>query len=131
MSKFIPSLLAACLLFGLSGCNQNSGAKNQKVVRISTKEDPQTLDPRLARTLPNMTFIKMFYEGLMVQGKGGEILPGVASEVEQSKNGKTYTFHLRECQWSNGDPVTAYDFEATWKSLLSLNSLLRWRINSI
>lgn len=117
MSKFI---LAACLLLCLAGCNQKKSetSPHNKVIRISTNEDPQTLDPRLARSLADMTFIKMFYEGLMVQGKDGEIQPGVASEVDLSKNGKTYTFHLRDCKWSNGDPVTAYDFAASWKSVL-------------
>ncbi len=122
MSKVISSILSACLMLSLISCGQNNkpaAPKNQKVVRISTNEDPQTLDPRLARTLPNMTFIKMFYEGLMVQGKDGEIIPGIAKEVELSKNGKTYTFHLRDCAWSNGDPVTAHDFAASWKSLLA------------
>lgn len=112
----------ACMVLCLMGCEQKKPSvppKQQKVVRISTNEDPQTLDPRLARTLPNMTFIKMFYEGLMVQGKEGEIIPGVAKEVELSKNGKIYTFHLRDCTWSNGDPVTAFDFAASWKSLLA------------
>lgn len=133
MSKVISSIISACLILGLSGCDQNkpkSQAKNQKVIRISTNEDPQTLDPRMARTLPNMTFIKMFYEGLMVQGKEGEIAHGVASEVEISKNGKTYTFHLRDCCWSNGDPVTAHDFAEGWKSLLAPDFRLRWPTNS-
>lgn len=115
MSKIISSLLAACLL--LSGCDQEKN-KPSKTLRISANEDPQTLDPRVARSLPNMTYIKMFYEGLMVQGKDGEILPGAAQEVEISKNGRTYTFHLRDSKWSNGDPVTAHDFAAAWKSLL-------------
>ncbi len=94
-------------------------SEKEKSVRISTKEDPQTLDPRLAESIANTTFIKMFYEGLMVQGKDGEILPGVAREVNVSENGKIYTFHLRDCNWSNGDPVTAHDFAASWKSVLA------------
>jgi oligopeptide transport system substrate-binding protein len=120
MFKAVFALLFSTLLF--CGCEKKKSESHhrvEKVLRISSNEDPQTLDPRLVRSLPNMTFIKMFYEGLMVQGKEGEILPGVAKEVELSKNGKVYTFHLRDCTWSNGDLVTASHFAAAWKSLLA------------
>jgi oligopeptide transport system substrate-binding protein len=29
-----------------------------------------------------------------------------------------YTFHLRDCQWSDGTPVTAHDFTYSWKRVL-------------
>lgn len=118
MTKVISSLLALCIF--LCGCEKkkNEAHVAQKVLRVACDEDPQTLDPRLARTLSNMTFIKMFYEGLMVQGEG-ELLPGVATEVDISKNGKVYTFTLRDCCWSNGDKVTAEHFANAWKSLLA------------
>ena len=32
-----------------------------------------------------------------------------------SDDQKTYTFTLRDAKWSNGDPVTAKDFEYAWK----------------
>ena len=32
-----------------------------------------------------------------------------------SEDGKTYTFHLREAKWANGDPVTADDFVFAWR----------------
>ncbi|MFP3442983.1 ABC transporter substrate-binding protein, partial [Pantoea sp. SIMBA_133] len=44
--------------------------------------------------------------------------PAAAKEWEKSEDGKTYTFHLREdAKWSNGEPVTAEDFEYAWKRL--------------
>ena len=127
MSKVLLSLFAVCIL--LSGCDQkkSESIKNQKVIRISVSEDPQTLDPRLSRTLNNMTYIKMFYEGLMVQSKEGEVIPGVCQEYELSKNGKVYTFHLRDCLWSNGDAVTAHHFANAWKSLLAPDFRPPWR----
>jgi oligopeptide transport system substrate-binding protein len=37
-----------------------------------------------------------------------------------SDDGKTYTFKLRQdAKWSNGDPVTAHDFEYSWKRTLA------------
>jgi peptide/nickel transport system substrate-binding protein len=38
-----------------------------------------------------------------------DVGPGLAESWEQSEDGLTWTFHLREAQFSNGDPVTAED----------------------
>ncbi|WP_162606420.1 peptide ABC transporter substrate-binding protein [Jiangella asiatica] len=47
-------------------------------------------------------------------------MPGVAAEWEISDDLLTFTFHLRRnAKWSNGDPVTAHDFEWNWKRLLT------------
>ncbi len=43
----------------------------------------------------------------------------LAHSVDISENEKIYTFTLREAYWENGDKITAYDFEKSWKSLLS------------
>jgi oligopeptide transport system substrate-binding protein len=45
--------------------------------------------------------------------------PGVAETWDISHDGKVYTFHLRhDALWSNGDPVTAQDFIASYKRML-------------
>ena len=38
-----------------------------------------------------------------------DVGPGIAESWEASEDGLTWTFHLREAQFSNGDPVTAED----------------------
>ena len=48
------------------------------------------------------------FEGLVVYGVGGRIVPGVAESWEISDDGTVYTFRLRSnAKWSNGDAVTA------------------------
>ncbi len=45
--------------------------------------------------------------------------PAAASGYEVSLDGTTYTFHLRpDGRWSDGQPVTAGQFEFAWKRLL-------------
>ncbi|WP_330378201.1 ABC transporter substrate-binding protein [Coprococcus comes] len=38
------------------------------------------------------------------------------SKKDVKEDGKTYTFHLRkDAKWSDGSPVTAKDFEYSWR----------------
>jgi ABC-type oligopeptide transport system substrate-binding subunit len=47
------------------------------------------------------------------------VLPDVAQSWEVSEGGRKYLFHLREgVRWSDGKPLTAGDFEYTWKRAL-------------
>ena len=62
------------------------------------------------------------YSGLYrnVADEEGEhfVLDG-AESVDISEDGTVYTFHLRQdAKWSDGEPVTAHDYEYGWKRLL-------------
>ena len=47
----------------------------------------------------------------LVEVQGSEIVPGLAESWEHSSDGLEWTFHLRDAQFSNGDPVTADDVD--------------------
>jgi len=56
------------------------------------------------------------FEGLTKKTPEGEIVDGMAETWDVSDDNLTWTFHLKDgIQWSNGDPVTAEDFEYAWK----------------
>ena len=114
------ALIPLSLLF-CAGCKKSDSQSNDqsKTLRIATETDPQTLDPRKMRDLSSVTVINMLYEGLMRTQDNGELVPGIAESFTLSPDKKTYTFHLRSSAWSNGEPVTAYDFEKSWKSMLT------------
>jgi oligopeptide transport system substrate-binding protein len=43
----------------------------------------------------------------------------MAESWDVSEDGRTYTFHIRQgAVWSNGDPITAGDFEFSWRRML-------------
>jgi oligopeptide transport system substrate-binding protein len=48
-------------------------------------------------------------------GPEGVIEPGIAERWELSPDERTWRFHLRASVWSNGAPLTAADFERSWK----------------
>lgn len=62
---------------------------------------------------------KTLFEGLTrINSEGKPELAG-AESVDISLNGLFYTFKLRENHWSDGDPVTAFQYETAWKEALS------------
>ncbi len=116
------SLLIFLFIPFLFACGRKDEKSNEnRVIKLSILSQVRSLDPRISNEYPSVHVINMLYEGLMRLGPDGEIIPGVAEFVEISKDQKTYTFHLRDSIWSNGDPVTAYDFEHAWKK--SVNPL--------
>jgi len=112
-------LIVFCLL-GFTACRQPKEpiAEQSNTLRMSMEGDPQTLDPRRVRDLPTVTVMHMLYEGLMRTQADGLIAPALAESITISPDQKIYTFHLRSNVWSDGQPLTAKDFEQTWKSLL-------------
>src|ERR1700761_2616418 len=110
-------LIPMCLILCLACRQQEPMANSSSTLRISAEGDPSTLDPRRVRDLATVTVLHMLYEGLMRQ-EGDQLVPALAEEVLISPDQKTYTFKLRKSHWSNGQPVSAQDFEQTWKSLL-------------
>jgi oligopeptide transport system substrate-binding protein len=82
-------------------------------------DEPQTLDPaQVTGQLEGRIDLALF-EGLTTRNAKGDIIPGMALTWETSPDGLTYTFHLRPgIKWSNGDPLTAYDFLNSWKRVL-------------
>ncbi|HMM19821.1 MAG TPA: peptide ABC transporter substrate-binding protein [Selenomonadales bacterium] len=114
------SLAVIFLCAVLAGCG---GAKTttpaEKALRIAIDADPTGLDPRKSSSITDFYVEKQMYEGLTAVNAKGEIVPAVAERWEVSPDGLKYVFHLRaDAKWSNGDPVTAQDFEYAWKSAL-------------
>ncbi|MCB1109604.1 MAG: peptide ABC transporter substrate-binding protein [Chlamydiia bacterium] len=76
------------------------------------------MDPHIGTASPSAHVIKLLYEGLMVRNAEGNLEYGLAERYEVSEDKKRYTFYLKQTEWSNGEPVTAYDFEYAWKKAI-------------
>jgi len=61
----------------------------------------------------------MCFEGLMRRVPGRAPQLALANRVKISDDLMTYTFYLRPANWSDGTRITAYDFEKSWKTILS------------
>ena len=127
---FVASTLAMSMLLGACSYQKDesqakakgeSGKSNAKQVLnlVETQEIP-TMDPALSADSVSSRAMNNTMEGLYRLGKDDKLVPGVAKEYKKSEDGKKYTFKLREdAKWSNGDPVTAKDFEYAWKRAIN------------
>ncbi|QHW30114.1 peptide ABC transporter substrate-binding protein [Paenibacillus rhizovicinus] len=105
----------------LSACGK-SGSGSGQSFRMNLTTEPPSLDVAQAQDQVSFTVLSGLFEGLTRMDKDGNIVPGVAEKWDVSADGKTYTFHLRDnAKWSNGDKVTAQDFENSWKRTLDPN----------
>jgi oligopeptide transport system substrate-binding protein len=124
------TLIAAALL--VTGCGKTeskSGAAAtaatpagpRTVLNFGNGTEPQDLDPQIVTGVPENKIVNALFEGLVAEGpSGADTVGGVAERWDVSEDGRTYTFHLRaDAKWSNGDPVTAQDFVASYKRILT------------
>lgn len=108
------------LSFLLFSCEKRElPKKNRSEIHINFTSSPQSTDPRKNTDPFTCTLNFMLYEGLTHLEENGEITLGIAEKVEISEDKTTYVFHLKNSYWSDGNPLTAYDFERSWKSALS------------
>lgn len=110
------------LLTFFSSCHllqKHSPSKHKEQLRVVLPEDPTTLDPRKGGDAASSTLHLLLFESLMKLEQDGSLTPAQCHLVTLSPDQKTYTFHLGKTVWSDGTPVTSYDFEKAWKSILS------------
>ena len=93
--------------------------EGKKELNITGSSDIPTIDISKAEDTVSSEVLMNTMEGLVRLDKDGKVVPGVAESWEKSEDGKTWTFKLRkDSKWSNGDTVTAKDFEYSWKRTL-------------
>src|SRR5699024_7757624 len=86
---------------------------------VNIKTEPPSLHPGTSTDTTSSAVLDQVFEGLTRVNQEGEVEEGMAESWDISEDELTYTFHLREdATWTNGDPVTANDFEYAWKWVL-------------
>lgn len=113
-------ILVALLLVTITGCKGAGRSLNtQHIMRLCFHFDPATIDTRKNSEVYSSSVQFMLYEGLTRLLSDGQIELALAEKVHISPDGLTYRFLLREAYWSDGHPITAYDFEYSWKKILT------------
>lgn len=99
--------------------SKNNNRIQQQKIRIVERYPYKSMYPcsgdRVSNSINNNIF-----EGLMTFD-GQRLRDGVAQKVDVSPDKLTYTFHLKNnAKWSDGKPVTAYDFEYGWNQITGI-----------
>jgi oligopeptide transport system substrate-binding protein len=85
-------------------------------LRLAVGPAVKTLDPASAIDPSEGSLLTALLDPLVRLDQSGEAVPVLASSWDVSDDGRVITFHLLPSGvWTNGDPVTAADFEYAWK----------------
>ena len=126
MKKLVALLLTAVL--SLSCVLAVSAESTKTSMNVCIASEPDTLDPALNSAVDGATMIAHLFSGLAAwsQDENGAlvIVPDCAAElpaaVINEDGTATYTYTLVDgLKWSDGQDVTAKDFEFAWKRAAS------------
>lgn len=114
MSRLRVWLLVSSLVLG--ACTKGNFSKSStgtgNVFRYPLPMNPTTLDPGMVQDGDTIDLLQQTFEGLVGWDENSKVSPRLATKWEVSKDGKTYTFHLRtDAKFTNGRAVTAQDFK--------------------
>ena len=136
MKKWLSLLLLSVLVLVLAACTANEAdestktddasdtegevsTSDEKVLYLNNSNEPTSFDPSIGFDSVSWDPLNNLMEGLVRLDENLEPQPAMAESVNVSEDGLTYTFKLRDAQWTNGDPVTANDFVYGWLHMLN------------
>ena len=106
----------------------NSTVDGKDYINVCLASEPDTLDPALNSAVDGATMIAHLFAGLAKWSQDDKgnlvIVPDLAVALPEGKTNAdgtiTYTYTLKDgLKWSNGDALTAKDFENSWKRAAS------------
>ena len=118
---FAAIVVSLALLAAACGGDDDGGSgSGGDTITVNWGTEPPSLDPGLATDTTSANILLNIMDPLVRLGDDLEPVPSLAESWEESDGGKTVTFKLSsDGKWTNGDPVTANDFEYAWKRTLS------------
>jgi oligopeptide transport system substrate-binding protein len=130
----VAALTVAALAIAAAGCggggskssSENGGTTTASVGKLASSQvltmswgaEPPSLDPGLATDTTSANVLFNIMDPLVKLGPNLQPQPGLAESWDVK--GPVVTYHLRhDGRWTNGDPVTAQDFEWSWLRTIS------------
>ncbi|MCR5286300.1 MAG: peptide ABC transporter substrate-binding protein [Treponema sp.] len=126
MKLKLTGLVSLFLMASLSLISCSKKAENApkgSVLHVQVGPSPETIDPALNSAVDGANMIIHAFEGLLKFDSNNNIVAASADKWEQSSDGLTWTFHLRDgLKWSDGSALTANDFVYAWRRVADPNT---------
>ncbi len=109
----------------------DSGAVEGKVLKYAMSSEPETLDPTMNNYSSSSIVLQNLFTGLFQLEADGTLTNGMCESYTVSDDGLVYTFTIKDgMKWSDDSPLTANDFEYSWKRVLNpeLASPAAWEL---
>lgn len=112
-------LLCFCAAVLVGARPVDDGIREQMLL-LGNSAEPRDLDPQLMTAFTDQNIALALFEGLCaLDERSSQAVPAAAERWNVSADRLTYTFHLRaDLRWSDGTPITAADFVASWQRAL-------------
>lgn len=107
------------LILAVTACGDTNGPDPARTLQIGNFAEPGTLDPSKLDGSWEGRIADALFIGLTTNLANGDVAPGMATSWTTRPDGLTWTFRLRDAQWSDGTPVTAADFVAGMHRLMT------------
>jgi oligopeptide transport system substrate-binding protein len=118
----LAASLARAFFFGAlalgAGVSCAKSPEKEQTIVYNLGVEPETLDPAKSTGVAEHRAITALINGLTRLDADGIAQPAMAERWEANEDHSAFTFHLREANWSSGDPVTAEDFVWSWRRVV-------------
>ncbi len=110
------TISAALVLAACGKSSDQASSSRAKTLNLSTTAPLDTIDISKSTGYGQTGNV---FESFYRLGENGKPTAGLAKSGTVSKDGRTWTFKLRNAKWSNGDLITAQDFVYSWRRSLN------------
>ena len=101
-----------------ASAGSDKGGTSGKWIYSAVSSEPGSLDPAISEGTHQSFPLRHLFAGLTRITESGEVENVLAEKIDISDDGLVYTITLKEgLKWSDGSPLTAYDYEFSWKRL--------------
>lgn len=115
MKKLFTLALVLCLALSMAA---PAMAETEQKIIYQMSNEPQYMDPTLNEFEEGAQVHMNLFRGLYKFDQSNNLVPAMAEGYTLSEDETVYTFTLRDgLVWSDGSPLTAYDFEFTYKRI--------------
>lgn len=117
IAQLLSAVLVMCLLSACESSDRQGVDYDKRSIAIAITQEPPDLNTTSSTDSVSFMVLTHVMEGLLTYDRDNNLVGGVAERWELREDGAT--FWLREdARWSNGEPVTAYDFVFAWRKVV-------------